>query len=239
MENWWTSMNFIEQVLTCIAIPATLILIIQTLMQLFGAVGAAADGGAEADTSGLEFDHGGVEIDHGLDGGFVHDGGGTSVSGPDTHDMLTHATVQNGPHVDHPHEAGMKIFTLRGIVAFLCVFGWSGLLMMRSGVQAVFAMVFAIAFGTAAMVLLAFIFAQLMKMQYNGTEDVRTAVGSGGTVYLAIPPMREGVGKVNVIVSGRYAEYEAVTDEKTEIEPFAEVNVIALSSDGKLVVIRK
>ena len=43
-------MNAIQNVLLCIAIPATLILVIQTCMQLFSAFGGGGDGSSDADT---------------------------------------------------------------------------------------------------------------------------------------------------------------------------------------------
>ena len=38
--NWWESLEIIQQVFACIAIPATVILVLQTLLLLFGLGGS-------------------------------------------------------------------------------------------------------------------------------------------------------------------------------------------------------
>ncbi|MDR1131633.1 MAG: hypothetical protein LBL15_04370 [Oscillospiraceae bacterium] len=43
MEIWWESLTVLEKTAACIAFPATLILLIQTLMQLFGLGGGAGE----------------------------------------------------------------------------------------------------------------------------------------------------------------------------------------------------
>ena len=36
MINWWNSLSMVSQIFYCFAVPATLILLIQTIMMLFG-----------------------------------------------------------------------------------------------------------------------------------------------------------------------------------------------------------
>ena len=42
--EWFTSMSIAGQIFTCVAIPATLVLIIQTVLMLIGAGSSDADG---------------------------------------------------------------------------------------------------------------------------------------------------------------------------------------------------
>lgn len=57
LVEWWNSLGLASQILYCIAIPATLVLLIQTLFMFFGA-DDSADGDVEFDTSDTDFDDG-------------------------------------------------------------------------------------------------------------------------------------------------------------------------------------
>ena len=48
MSAWWESLTLLGQVFACIAIPATLILVIQTIMSIIG-VSGGGDGDVDAD----------------------------------------------------------------------------------------------------------------------------------------------------------------------------------------------
>ncbi len=75
MSEWWDTLMTVEKVLYCMAVPSTIILIVQTLMLLFGVAGH--EGYNPSDTSGIDFDsdfdgmHGGIDVGHHF-GGF-HD----------------------------------------------------------------------------------------------------------------------------------------------------------------------
>lgn len=55
--EWWNSIGLISQIFYCIAIPATLILLIQTVLMLFG-FDDTADGDIDLDTSIVDIDDG-------------------------------------------------------------------------------------------------------------------------------------------------------------------------------------
>ncbi|MCR5681533.1 MAG: hypothetical protein K6G29_03700 [Clostridiales bacterium] len=60
MINWWNSMDTVGQIFALIAIPSTLVLVVQTVLLLFGLGGAAdgidIDGDGIPDTPGFEGD---------------------------------------------------------------------------------------------------------------------------------------------------------------------------------------
>lgn len=206
MIVWWNSLTTALQIFYCIAIPATLVLVVQTILMFFG-FGDNADADAE------------------VSDGVSDDGifGENSVSEAES---------------DFDVE-GLRIFTLRGIVAFFVVFGWVGVVMLSAEIPLAITVAVAAVGGFAIMLLLAFLTKMMMKLRNNGNVDLRNAVGTAGRVYLTIPPARSGEGKVELVLQGSLVERAAVTDEESEIPTGSEVVVIGISAGTDLVVRRK
>ena len=201
MAAWWQSLTPLEHILLYLAVPATLILIIQTVLLFVGGVfdsdGAAGDGGLDADTD--------ADLDE--------DGAGHGLQ-------------------------GLHILTVRGVVAFLALFGWGGLWLNQIGLPPLLALFLAVPIGIAGMVGIALILREAMRLQYDGTLDVRLAVGLPGTVYLTIPACRAAPGKVNITVQEQLRELEAFTDSDTPIPTGSPVRVTGLLEGGALLVER-
>lgn len=205
--QWWNALDLAAQIFYCIAIPATLVLIIQTVLMLFG-----LDDGVEGD---IDTDIADLDVDNELpDDGFD--------------DIADMAGLES-----------LHIFTMRGIIAFLVVFGWVGAIMQSSGSALYITLPVAFVSGIAVMIAIAFIFRAVMKLRNNGNADNRNAVGVAGRVYLTVPPSRSGEGKVNVLLQGSYVERNAVTDESEAIPTGSEIIVTGISGQTDLVVKRK
>ncbi len=212
--EWWNALGLAAQIFYCIAIPATLVLVIQTVLMFFG----FDDGEADAD----------------FDADF---------------DADTQADISDGIYGDEIADAAeladaagfdsLRIFTVRGIVAFLVMFGWVGVVMTEAKINMVITLLTATACGAAIMVLVAYLFKAVMKLRSSGTADNRNALGSAGKVYLTIPASRQGEGKVNVMLQGSYVERNAVTDEGEAIPTGSEVIVVGVSGQTTLIVKRK
>ena len=86
------------------------------------------------------------------------------------------------------------------------------------------------------MVLIALLFRLIFALQADGTEDLRHALGTSGSVYLRIPPSREGRGKVNIMLDGKLVEKDAVTDEVETINYGEQIIVIGITGGTDLVV---
>ena len=89
------------------------------------------------------------------------------------------------------------------------------------------------------MLVMAVIFKLCMRLQSDGTMRLENAIGQSGSVYLTIPPARQGRGKVEVMVQEQMRELEAVTDDKDPLPTGCEVVVTAISGRSTLVVCRK
>lgn len=241
MNAWWASLTWLERVFAYVAFPATLLLLLQTLMLLFG-LGSDSDGDADVDLDGdgvpdLDLDGDGIpDLDADLDADFDADVDSDFDAGTDG-DTDAETDVDAGGHSGL--FAGLKLFTLRGLVAFLAVCGWGGLWLLRMGMHPIFAVFLAIAMGFWAMLLMALFLRVALKLQDDGTLDFRNALGTAGTVYLTIPARRAGEGKVHVVVQDQLRELEAVTDEEAPIPTGSEIVVVGLSGGNTLVVCRK
>ena len=216
--EWWNSLSLAAQIFYCIALPSTLVLLVQTILMFIG-LGEDADGDVDVDTDvDADVD---ADVDVDLDGDI-----------PDGDEGFL-ATV------DAEGFAGLRVFTVRGIIAFLVVFGWVGVVMETAGITLWLTLPVATASGFAIMLLLAFIFKALMKLRSDGNTDNRNAIGTAGRVHLTIPPSRTGEGKVHVMLQGAYVERDAVTDEDTPIPTGSEIVVVRVSGGTTLVVRRK
>lgn len=217
MFEWWNSLSTFAQILSCAAIPATVILLVQTILML---IGIGAD---NADIGDIDADGDiGLEIDADADVSDVGDG------------IFGHEFTEGD--ADPTGLEGLRIFSVRGIIAFFVVFGWVGVLLDSAGLAIPLTLLISTVCGFAVMVLVAFLMRAVMKLQSDGNIDTRNAIGVSGTVYLTVPGGRNGYGKVNVTVQGAYIECEAVTDEQEPIATGREIVVIGTSGQSTLVV---
>ncbi len=216
MFAWWESLSAASHVFACIAVPATLVLLIQTILMFVGIGGEGVDA---PDTPDVEFD---ADADLDVD---MSDG------------VFGNEVLESDP--DPMGLDGLRIFTVRGIIAFLVVFGWVGVMLDSSGAALWLSLPVAAVCGVAVMVLLAWLMRSVMKLRSDGNLDNRNALGVSGKVYLTVPAKRAGEGKVNILLQGSYVERNAVTDEAEPLTTGSEIVVIGLSGQSTLVVKRK
>ncbi len=215
MIAWWNSLGLASQIFYCMAIPATLILLIQTILMFIGIEGdGEAEIGDMADGTPDDL----PDVD-GPDGLFEGDGVSEDLD-PNGFD-------------------GLRVFTVRGIVAFFVVFGWVGVVMDGAGISLPITLLVSTVCGAVIMVLLAFLLRAVMRLRSDGNTDNRNAIGVSGKVQLTVPPARSGEGKVHLMLQGAYVERSAVTDEEEAIPTGSEVVVIGISGQTDLVVRRK
>ena len=77
-----------------------------------------------------------------------------------------------------------------------------------------------------------------LRLQSDGTMDLKNALGLCGTVYLTVPPRRQGTGKITLVLQGQLGEFEALTDEAEPLKTGQSVQVVGLSGPV-MVVCRK
>ena len=214
--NWWNSLSIVSQAFACAAIPATLILLIQTVLMLIG-IGNESDGLGDDVADDIPDD---IPDDV-----------------PDTDGVFGDNEISDV--ADSSGFEGLRIFSVRGIIAFFVVFGWVGLAMDATEVALPITVAVSIVSGAAMMIVLAVMMRAVMRLRNDGNTDNRNAIGKSGKVHLTIPANREGEGKVHVMLQGAYVERGAVTDEDEPIPTGSEVVVVGTSGDTDLVVRRK
>lgn len=219
MQEWWGTLDLLSQVLYCIAVPSSVILLIQIVMTIVG-FGQSGPGINPDDLSGL--DSLGDSVDFDLD-----------ISGDTGLDSADPGTGDGGS----PGDLGaLHLFTLEGIVAFLAVFSWTAILAYQSGVAGTLSVFIGAVLGALAMYGVAKIIQLTARLASNGTLQMRNALGQTATVYLMIPARGAGQGKVNLTVQERFIEASAITDGAVSLPSGAFVRVVDVRADNVLVV---
>lgn len=215
MFLWWETYTNFQQSVFIIAVAATAIMVVFLVLMLLGVHGDNFDGDAGVGDGHIDFSHSGSVAE--------------DVSG-------LHDDVFN----DDPISAfsGLRLITLRGVLAFFSVGGWVTLLLSQS-TQVYWAILFGALAGLVAMWLLAFAIKQMMRLEYQGNIRYENALGKVGTVYLRVPKEMSGRGKVNVVVQERYVEVDAMTKDTEDIPVGSPIKVLGMEGPEILLVTRQ
>lgn len=187
MITWWNGLDLAQQIFALVGIGSTVILVIQTVMLLFGF----------GNDSDADFD----DVD---------------------------ADLSDGD--------GLALFTIKGIVAMLCVTGWTGVIFLGTDMPRALSYILAFVCGLATLVFMAYAMKFISRLQSSGNIDIGNAVGKVGQVYIPIKPNGSSAGKVNITVQGQYSEFSAITTADHILETGSYVRVVAVDEAGTLVV---
>jgi hypothetical protein len=214
---WWSELGIIGQVFAFFAIPMTVVMALQFILLIIGV-------GFGSDTDGD------VEIDSDIENDFGTDNDATIGEVNPYADKSTR-------EADSRSSSGiLKIFTIRGIVAFFALGGWAGLAALSAGVHIFWVMQIALFAGVSALLLASLVIRLALKMQTSGNLNLCNAVTQTAEVYIRIPPVRADKGKVTMLLQERFVELDAVTDNENELLPGAKVDVVALAEKDCLLV---
>ncbi len=133
--------------------------------------------------------------------------------------------------LDLEGDGGLDVLTVRGIAAFLTVFGLVGWIGTVEGWARPLTLLAALASGVAVLFSVALILRAQRRLTSSGTIDARGAVGRSARVYLRVPGSNQGFGKITVEIQGRTAEYAAFT-RGTPIPTGADVRVVRMTTPG-------
>ena len=223
MNEWWESLNVILKVLYCIAIPSTLILILQTILSFAG----FSDSGDIniSDTSGLDTD---LSFDNDFD---------FDVDLDLDLDIDIDCDLETISNNVIPNYDSLKLLSVQGLLAFFAVFSWMSIALVSVKVPAGGAIAIGVLTGFAAMYGVAVLVRAMKKLAENGTVNFKNAIGESAVVYVPIPAQGKGEGKVTLTFQGRFMECSAITHEQNMLSTGQSVRVIDLR--GELLVVEQ
>ena len=145
----------------------------------------------------------------------------------------------DGAEIDVPDgDDGLMLFSLRSIIAMLCVGGWSGIVLEETSLPPVAVIILSVVIGLAALVGMSLLIRLILRLQSSGNIQLSNAIGKTGQVYLTIPAAGQGNGKVNLTIQDTFTEVNAITRENTAIKTGEVVRIVATDETGMLVVER-
>lgn len=220
MDAMWNALSALERTLMCVAVPATLVLLVELIMLLAGLAHGASGGAGLDDADGLDMD--GLDAD-GLDAG---EAGAAGMGAPDA----------DAPHTAQGAHGELRMFTLMGVASFFAVSGWAGLALMDASLPGALAAALAAGLGALAMYGCALALRWFAQLGEAGNVALRGAVGRFAEAYLPIAPGRAEGGKVALTLQGRFMVLDAVTDAAEAIPTGARVVVTGLADSSTLLV---
>jgi hypothetical protein len=129
-----------------------------------------------------------------------------------------------------------QFLSLKNIVAFFAVFGWSGIGFVNAGLHSWLVILLATICGLLMMTAMGALFYFMSKLAESGTLKMKNAIGKLGEVYLVIPAKRGGMGKVQLNVQGSIRTLDAITDEPETIPTSSIIEVINVIDEQILLV---
>jgi hypothetical protein len=134
---------------------------------------------------------------------------------------------------------GVKLVSIRAVIAFFVGFGWAGGLLLGKGVAFFSSLAVAVATGVVFMLVIFAIMRAMMSLRADGTIDYQNAKGTTGSVYVTIPARRAGHGQVEIQIQGRITTVQAVTSDEEALPPQTSITVDAVEPGNLLVVSRR
>lgn len=131
-----------------------------------------------------------------------------------------------------------QLLSLKNIVGFFAMFGWSGLALMNAGIGTGLVIFLSVLCGLIMMVAMASLFYFMSKLAESGNMKMKNAIGRTGEVYLTIPGNRNGQGKVQITVQGNLQTLDAITDDPSNIITSSLVEVLDVIDEQILLVKR-
>ena len=227
MNDFLSGLTAFQSVFFVISLSSTVILTIQTILAL---IGISNNNDAEIGESYVsDAGEGGADIDMAVSETDIADSAGEDADFSEG--------AEEGDANGQAHDAhGLRLFTVRGIMAFLMMGSWVGFFMSRAGANEILSLFCAFASGSVTLVFMAKLMQIILGMQEDGTTKLKNALGQTGQVYIKIPGAEKGKGKVNVTVQEKLCEFEAVTEQGETIKTGEIVYVTDIRSGNVLVV---
>ncbi len=137
--------------------------------------------------------------------------------------------------IDSDHGIGFQYLSIKNLVGFFTLFGWTGIACLAAGRNMVFTIIVSLLAGLLMMTIMSTIVYLMGKLTEEGNLNLKNAIGKTATTYLSIPAERKGMGKIQMKVQG-FRTLDAITDEKEAIKTGAVVEVVDVIDNEILLV---
>ena len=140
---------------------------------------------------------------------------------------------------DFDADGSLPFFSLKAITAFFSVGGWCGFATATYVDNVWLPVLVSVLTGAVALVGVGFAMRGISKLQCSGNLVKEKLTGAVATVYVSVPPARQGRGKVTLNVQGRFTELDAVTDEEERLNCDEQVEILSYEEDFAVVKRKK
>ncbi len=219
--EWFTELSIIGKTFWFIAIPFSVVFLVQMVMTFIG-IGGEGDVDMDTDVdTDVDFDAD-TDVDIDTDAEFEGD--------------VDDSDINDADRAGKTKRRRFRLFTIRSIIAFFMVFGWVGVACVYSKLNTPVTIGIAFASGLGMMFIIALLMHLLFSMEESGNIDINNAVNCEGKVYLPIPAEYSGVGKVQIKIQSSLQEMDAITVGE-KLPTGTKIKVIGIVK-GKLLVER-
>ena len=109
-------------------------------------------------------------------------------------------------------DGGFSLISVRSVIAFGTFFGWGGVVALSNGFTGTKVLMFGFLAGFVAMIAVAYIFFQLLRLQEDGTVELYQAIGKTAEIYLSVPEATKGKGKIHITLGDKLMEFDAISN---------------------------
>ena len=154
-----------------------------------------------------------------------------TFAGVDSHDGIDADFDSNLQGTDAP----FQLFSFRNLIDFLLGFSWTGISFYKLIPNPVLLVSLSFIVGVAFIAAFFLIIRQIQRLAEDNSFKIVNSLNRTGSVYLTIPEMKKGVGKVQVSVKGAFHELDAITEHE-KIETNSVVRIVKIASENLVVV---
>jgi membrane protein implicated in regulation of membrane protease activity len=132
-------------------------------------------------------------------------------------------------------EAPFQLFSFRNLINFLLGFGWGGVSFYNTIENKSLLTLVALLIGISFVWLFFLIMKQIQGLAEDNTFSLTDTINKTGQVYLGIPALKAGKGKVLVSANGSTHELDAITTASEKLETGSMIRVVSIENNILLV----
>jgi membrane-bound ClpP family serine protease len=146
----------------------------------------------------------------------------------------------SGGETDMDSDAGdvelpFEIFTLRNLINFLLGFSWTGISFYNSIQNKTVLIITSVLVGLLFVAIFFFLIKQILKLSENNSFKMEDTLHKTAQVYLTIPEVKSGKGKVLISIKGSFRELDAMTLSNEKIPSNTSVKIVAIENNVLIV----